>query len=76
VKRTDSSLGAIGLLTWPALAFAEDPAGAADPHAAAAVETAEHAAAGHAAETAHASPNLFSVDPGLLIWTILTFLDV
>lgn len=29
-----------------------------------------------AAEAAHGSPNLFSVDPGLLIWTIITFVVV
>ncbi|MBZ0267711.1 F0F1 ATP synthase subunit B [bacterium] len=29
-----------------------------------------------AAEAAHASPNLFSVEPGLLIWTIITFVVV
>jgi F-type H+-transporting ATPase subunit b len=32
---------------------------------------------GHAAgEAAHGSPNLFSVDPGLLVWTIITFVVV
>ena len=42
------------------------PAFAADPHDAAA----------HAADAAHESPPLFSVDPGLMIWTIVTFLVV
>jgi F-type H+-transporting ATPase subunit b len=38
---------------------------------------AEHeGAAEHATEAAHESPNLFSVDPGLMIWTIVTFLIV
>lgn len=40
---------------------------AADPHA---------EAAPHAAEAAHAAPSLFSVEPGLLIWTIITFVVV
>jgi F-type H+-transporting ATPase subunit b len=42
---------------------------AADPHP-------EEATATHAAEAAHAAPSLFSVEPGLLIWTIVTFLVV
>lgn len=33
-------------------------------------------AAHDAAEATHASPNLFSVEPGLLIWTIITFVVV
>lgn len=33
-------------------------------------------AAEHAAGAAHASPSLFSVEPGLMIWTIVTFLIV
>jgi F-type H+-transporting ATPase subunit b len=41
------------------------PALAADPHD-----------AGQAAEAAHESPPLFSVDPGLMIWTIITFVIV
>jgi F-type H+-transporting ATPase subunit b len=48
------------------------PALAADTHG---DEQAAEAAHG-AAEAAHASPNLFSVDPGLLIWTIITFVVV
>jgi F-type H+-transporting ATPase subunit b len=41
---------------------------AADPHAEEGVEAAEHGA--------HESPNLFSVEPGLMIWTVITFLVV
>lgn len=56
--------GALVLL--PALAFA------ADPH-----EGDVHAAdAAHAVDGAHETPSLFSVEPGLLIWTIITFLVV
>ena len=35
-----------------------------------------HDAAEHAADAAHESPPLFSVDPGLMIWTIITFIIV
>jgi F-type H+-transporting ATPase subunit b len=73
VKRIDSSLGAVVLLAGPSLAFAADPSGSAEPEV---VATTEPPAAGHGAEAAHASPNLFSVDPGLLIWTIVTFVAV
>jgi F-type H+-transporting ATPase subunit b len=42
--------------------------------------TGEHATAptagDHGAEAAHASPNLFSVEPGLMIWTMVTFIVV
>ena len=66
MRRIDSWLGAIGLVVWPVLAAAQTHGGEAD-----AADT-----AGHGAEAAHASPSLFSVDPGLLIWTIVTFLVV
>jgi F-type H+-transporting ATPase subunit b len=56
---------------WGAAAVAASCAGtlaaiAADPHE----------AASHAADAAHESPPLFSVDPGLMIWTVVTFLVV
>lgn len=55
-----------------ALALAPLAAHAQEPHAAD-----PHAAAAHGAEeAAHAAPSLFSVEPGLLIWTIITFLVV
>lgn len=75
MNRIVSSCRPIALLALPSLAFAADPAATEDPHAAGTVETAEPAA-GRAPDAAHASPNLFSVDPGLLIWTILTFVVV
>jgi F-type H+-transporting ATPase subunit b len=60
VKRIDFPLVA-GLVALPMVAFAQTPG-------------AEHAAEGAAG--AEASPSLFSVEPGLLIWTIVTFLVV
>ena len=68
--------GALVLL--PALAFAADPH-EGDAHAADAAPAADvaHAAdAAHAAEGAHEAPSLFSVDPGLMIWTMITFVVV
>lgn len=54
------------------LALAPVLAGAQEPHAADV-----HAAPDHGAEeAAHAAPSLFSVEPGLLIWTVITFLVV
>ena len=67
MKRIDFPLGALCLAGLPAVALAQAAPGSAESHAA---ET----AAG--AEAAHASPSLFSVEPGLLIWTIVTFLVV
>ena len=58
------SFGALGVAVLPVVALAADPL----PDV---VETVEHGA-----EAGHAAPSLFSVDPGLLIWTILTFLVV
>ena len=55
-----------GVALAAAAVLAALPAFAADPHDAAA----------HAADAAHESPPLFSVDPGLMIWTIVTFLVV
>jgi F-type H+-transporting ATPase subunit b len=55
----------VGMMLFvPALAFAADPHDAAPvPHG--------------AEEVAHeAAPSLFSVEPGLMIWTIITFLVV
>jgi len=62
VNRIGVSLGAAPAALWPVLARAAGAEGDGG------VE--------HAAEAAHASPNLFSVDPGLLIWTIVTFVVV
>ena len=73
MKRIDPSVAAIVWLACPSLVLATDPAATADPQSVGAT-AAEHAAADPGA--AHASPNLFSVDPGLLIWTILTFVVV
>lgn len=55
-----------GVALFAACAFAALPAFGADPHD----------AAEHAADAAHESPPLFSVDPGLMIWTIITFVIV
>ncbi|MEZ5066957.1 MAG: F0F1 ATP synthase subunit B [bacterium] len=67
----------VTLFAAPARVLAADPHDAdvaADTHAAEAVEG--HGDM-HGAEGAHeGSPNLFSVDPGLLIWTIVTFVVV
>jgi F-type H+-transporting ATPase subunit b len=71
-------LAAAALVLVPALAWAEDPH-AADAQAPApgAGETVHAAPSAHGAEeAAHAAPSLFSVEPGLLIWTIITFLVV
>ena len=65
IERISSRIAALVagvLLTLPTLAQAADPHG-------------EEGAPG-AADAAHESPNLFSVDPGLMIWTIVTFLVV
>ena len=59
-----SRLGA-GIASVAVTLFAALPVLAADPHA---VEG--------AAEGAHESPPLFSVDPGLMIWTVITFVVV
>lgn len=67
MTRIDSRFGAIGLVVWPAAVAAQTHG--QDAHG-------TTTAADHAAEAAHAAPSLFSVDPGLLIWTILTFLVV
>jgi len=68
LTRIDPRFGAIGLLVWPVVAAAQTHGG--DAHG-------TPAAADHAAEAAHAAaPSLFSVDPGLLIWTIVTFVVV
>jgi F-type H+-transporting ATPase subunit b len=57
----------------PAAPTTEQAAAPESQHAA----TPEHAAgAAHPEGEAHASPNLFSVEPGLMIWTIVTFLVV
>jgi F-type H+-transporting ATPase subunit b len=80
----------VALALAPALAWAEDPhaAGTQAAPAAGAAESVQagdpmhaeapaHAAPAHGAgEAAHAAPSLFSVEPGLLIWTIVTFLVV
>jgi F-type H+-transporting ATPase subunit b len=58
---------ALGVAVLPVVAFAADPV-ATEPGAVEAME--------HGAEAGHAAPSLFSVDPGLLIWTIVTFLVV
>lgn len=57
---------AAGLALAPVLASAQEPHGA-DTHA---------VDAHGAEEAAHAAPSLFSVEPGLLIWTIITFIVV
>lgn len=64
MRRIDFWLGMSGLLAGPALALAQTHGGEAAGEAA------------HAADAGHASPSLFSVEPGLLIWTIVTFLVV
>lgn len=56
----------LGIAVAAAIYLAVLPALGADPHG----------ATGEAAEAAHASPPLFSVDPGLMIWTIVTFVVV
>ncbi len=55
-----------GVALVAACIFAALPVFGADPHD----------AAEHAADAAHESPPLFSVDPGLMIWTIITFIIV
>jgi hypothetical protein len=81
VKRIDPSVAAIVWLACPSLVMATDPAPPADPNAAtdphasadphAAGTTALEHAAGDPGAAHAASPNLFSVDPGLDL-TILT----
>lgn len=64
IRATCRVLGRISagaVCSAPALAFAADPHTDAVPHG---------------TEAAHAAPSLFSVEPGLLIWTIITFLVV
>jgi F-type H+-transporting ATPase subunit b len=68
LNRIGTSLGAAGLAAAPALVVAADRRESVDPDVVEVV--------GHAAPAAHPSPSLFSVDPGLLIWTILTFVVV
>jgi F-type H+-transporting ATPase subunit b len=58
------------LWAWPALIAAQE-------HAAPGTEPTAPTAGDHATEAAeHASPNLFSVEPGLMIWTMVTFIVV
>ena len=59
------------ILAGPGIGFAADPHDSHDDHAAHAAHGDDHGDHGHGA-----SPNLFSVDPGLLIWTIVTFVTV
>jgi len=68
--RGPAMLLAAMLWAWPGFAAAQEHA--------AQTETAPPAAGEHAAGEAatHASPNLFSVEPGLMIWTMVTFLVV
>jgi F-type H+-transporting ATPase subunit b len=56
---------------WGVAAVAASFAGAL-----AAIAADPHEAVSQAADAAHESPPLFSVDPGLMIWTIVTFLVV
>jgi F-type H+-transporting ATPase subunit b len=53
-----------------------EPAAQEPAHGAAAAGQTSPQGAADAAGKAHASPNLFSVEPGLMIWTIITFLVV
>lgn len=67
--------------TAPVVGDAGTPSATADPaHAesdpAVHAENSHGEAAHSASEGEHKSPNLFSVDPGLMIWTIVTFLVV
>jgi F-type H+-transporting ATPase subunit b len=61
------SFAALGAFVLPAVAWAADPPSDVPD----VVEVVEHGAEG-----AHPAPSLFSVDPGLLVWTIVTFLVV
>ena len=69
IRSNVGNLGAAAMAPmWvlaPALAFAQE----SEPDHV--VETVEHGT-----DATHSSPNLFSVDPGLLIWTIVTFVVV
>jgi F-type H+-transporting ATPase subunit b len=56
------------LWAWPALSAAQEHATQTESTPA----TGEHATEA----AAHASPNLFSVEPGLMIWTMVTFIVV
>ena len=56
------------LWAWPVMTAAQEHATETEPAPAAG----EHAAQ----EAAHTSPNLFSVEPGLMIWTMVTFIVV
>lgn len=56
------------LWAWPVLTAAQEHA----TQTGTAPAEGEHAAQ----EAAHASPNLFSVEPGLMIWTMVTFIVV
>jgi F-type H+-transporting ATPase subunit b len=65
--RTGWRLLAAALALAPVVARAQQPHGA---------DTLTAAPAHRAGEAAHAAPSLFSVEPGLIIWTIITFLVV
>jgi F-type H+-transporting ATPase subunit b len=62
------------LWVWPVVTAADEQATQTETAPAGGEHGAQHAA--DAAGEAHASPNLFSVEPGLMIWTMVTFIVV
>ena len=79
MSRTISGIAALAaglvLMAGPVVAQTADSHG--DGQAAETAHGEEvHGEAAHGEETHEAAPNLFSVDPGLLIWTIITFVVV